>query len=83
MYLLWLSALIFLFICASCSNLAHALKQAVKLKGYRYSAYLKNLIQHWDADDEKLSPTSRQQLLAVKWVFGQSEIFITHVLFIT
>ncbi|XP_017335051.1 putative helicase mov-10-B.1 isoform X1 [Ictalurus punctatus] len=43
-------------------SMTHALKQPVKLKDYKYSAYLKNLVHHWNSDGEKLSPTARQQL---------------------
>ncbi|XP_026778492.3 putative helicase mov-10-B.1 isoform X1 [Pangasianodon hypophthalmus] len=50
------------------SSMKHALKQTVKLKDYGYSAYLKNLVQHWNTDIEKLSPTARQQLLRVRGV---------------
>ncbi|XP_060724073.1 putative helicase mov-10-B.1 [Tachysurus vachellii] len=50
------------------SSMKHPLKQVVKLPDYKYSAYLKNLVQHWDADIEKLSPTARQQLLRVRGV---------------
>lgn len=65
------------FFFALCSNVTHALKQAVKLKDYRYSSYLKNLVQHWDTDIEKLSPTARQQLLTVRWVsVNQKYVFL-------
>ncbi|KAI5608221.1 putative helicase mov-10-B.1, partial [Silurus asotus] len=50
------------------SSRTHALKQFLKLKDYKYSSYLKILVQHWDADNEKLSPTTRQQLLRVRGV---------------
>ncbi|KAI5109137.1 putative helicase mov-10-B.1 [Silurus meridionalis] len=50
------------------SSRTHALKQFVKLKDYKYSSYLKILVQHWDADNEELSPTTRQQLLRVRGV---------------
>ncbi|KAK3556979.1 hypothetical protein QTP70_022320 [Hemibagrus guttatus] len=50
------------------SSMTHALKQDVKLSDYRYSAYLKNLVQHWGTDTEKLSPIAKQQLLRVRGV---------------
>ncbi|XP_053355474.1 putative helicase mov-10-B.1 [Clarias gariepinus] len=50
------------------SSLTNALKPAMKLKDYKYSAYLKNLVKHWNADIEKLSPTVQQQLLRVRGV---------------
>uniref|UniRef100_A0A8B9H6G8 RNA helicase n=1 Tax=Astyanax mexicanus TaxID=7994 RepID=A0A8B9H6G8_ASTMX len=38
------------------SGVTHSLKQEVKLKDYKYPAYLKDLVKHRLADTEKLSP---------------------------
>uniref|UniRef100_W5LB03 RNA helicase n=1 Tax=Astyanax mexicanus TaxID=7994 RepID=W5LB03_ASTMX len=50
------------------SGVTHSLKQEVKLKDYKYPAYLKDLVKHRLADTEKLSPAARLQLPRVKAV---------------
>ncbi|XP_066519855.1 putative helicase mov-10-B.1 isoform X2 [Hoplias malabaricus] len=50
------------------SCVTHALKVVVKLKDYKYPAYLKGLVKHQLADTEKLSPAARQQLSRVRGV---------------
>ncbi|XP_072540773.1 putative helicase mov-10-B.1 [Salminus brasiliensis] len=50
------------------SCVTHSLRQVVKLKDYKYPAYLKNLAKHRLADTEKLSPAARLQLPRVREV---------------